>query len=126
MWAASKKDKLEKRNVTLGEYNADTDTWEIVNGLTADEYIAYPDDTLKAGMSVTKYDDEYFNPTPGGDVGNGGIEPGLGEPDYSEPAYEDPDYQEGTGGDDGGGTVEPRGDNGGAATGSDLMGGSVG
>ena len=126
VWAASKKDKLEKRNVTLGEYNADTDTWEIVNGLTADDYIAYPDDTLKAGMSVTKYDDEYFNPTPGGDVGNGGIEPGLVEPDYSEPAYEDPDYQEGTGGDDGGGTVEPRGDNGGAATGSDLMGGSVG
>ena len=42
VWAENK-GKLEKRAVTLGEYNAMTDTYEILEGLTEADYIAFPD-----------------------------------------------------------------------------------
>ena len=45
----------------------------MTDGLTASDYIAYPDDTLKAGMSCVTYDESTFEPddnatTPGGDM----------------------------------------------------------
>ena len=42
VWAESS-GKLEKRTVTVGEYNYMTDTMEILDGLTEDDYIAFPD-----------------------------------------------------------------------------------
>ena len=47
VWAKSSKDKLEKRNLKLGEYNGETDTYPVLDGLTAEDYIAFPDDSLK-------------------------------------------------------------------------------
>ncbi len=52
VWAAGKRDKLEKRDVELGEYNADTLCYEILSGLSAEDYIAFPDETLDEGMEV--------------------------------------------------------------------------
>lgn len=60
VWAANSRDKLEKRGVTLGEYDPMTDTYFIENGLTAEDYLAFPDDTLTEGMSVEKYDEDMF------------------------------------------------------------------
>lgn len=73
VWAQSSSGKLEKRSVTLGEYNAELDTYAVTAGLTAADYIAYPDDTLKAGMTCVTYDESTFEPddsvtTPGGDM----------------------------------------------------------
>ena len=73
MWAQGSNGKLEKRSVTLGEYNGELDTYAVTDGLTASDYIAYPDDTLKAGMSCVTYDESTFEPdgsvtTPGGDT----------------------------------------------------------
>ena len=133
VWAASKKDKLEKRNLTLGEYNSDTDTWEVVDGLTADDYIAYPDDSLKAGMTVTKYDDEYFAPS-GGESYDDGVSYDDGG-SYDEGNYTEDGVDETTDGDGASedGIAPDVNDSGittattdGAATGSDLIGGSVG
>ena len=45
VWAENEK-KLEKRPVTLGEYNMMTDTFEITEGLTEDDYIAFPNEEL--------------------------------------------------------------------------------
>lgn len=45
VWAENR-GKLEKRSVTLGEYNGMTDTIEILDGLTEDDYIAFPDAEL--------------------------------------------------------------------------------
>ncbi len=45
VWA-EKNGKLEKRTVELGEYNPMADTQEIVSGLTVEDYIAFPDETL--------------------------------------------------------------------------------
>lgn len=54
VWAENGRGKLEKRNVTLGEYNPMRDTFDVLSGLTADDYIAFPDMELcKPGVSVT-------------------------------------------------------------------------
>ena len=54
VWA-DKNGKLEKRAVTLGEYNMMNDTMQILSGLTEDDYIAFPDLELCAeGAPTTK------------------------------------------------------------------------
>lgn len=53
VWA-ERRGKLEKRTVTLGLYNEMMDTYEITDGLTGEDYIAFPDPELcKAGVSTT-------------------------------------------------------------------------
>ena len=70
VWAKSSKDKLEKRSLKLGEYNGETDTYPVLDGLTAEDYIAFPDDSLKAGMTCITYDDATFDPSAGGSTGD--------------------------------------------------------
>ena len=53
VWAEDR-NKLEKRPVTLGEYNMMQDTYEIIEGLTEEDFIAFPDAELcKAGAPTT-------------------------------------------------------------------------
>ncbi len=53
VWAENRS-KLEKRPVTLGEYDPMTDAQEITEGLTREDYIAFPDSELcKEGVSTT-------------------------------------------------------------------------
>ena len=53
VWA-EKRGKLEKRSVTLGEYNGMTDTYEVLEGLTEEDYIAFPDAELcREGVPTT-------------------------------------------------------------------------
>ena len=53
VWAENR-NKLEKRTVTLGEYDMMTDTYEILDGLAEEDYIAFPDYELcKAGAPTT-------------------------------------------------------------------------
>ena len=54
VWAAGKNDKLEKRKITTGEYDENMDEYEITSGLTAEDYIAFPEDTLSEGMPCIK------------------------------------------------------------------------
>ena len=82
VWAQSKSGKLEKRTVKLGDYNAEADTYPVLSGLTAEDYIAFPDDTLQAGMKCVTYDESTFNPDvsgggeimPDGETGGEGLE----------------------------------------------------
>lgn len=53
VWACNEKDKLEKRFVTLGEYDSETDMYEIKSGLSRSDRIAYPSTTLLPGMPTT-------------------------------------------------------------------------
>ena len=54
VWA-DKNGKLEKRPVTLGEYNMMNDTYEILSGIAEDDYIAFPDyDLCAEGVPTTK------------------------------------------------------------------------
>lgn len=73
VWAQSSKGKLEKRSLTLGDYDAEMDTYVVTDGLTAEDYIAFPDETLKAGMACVTYDEATFDPaTNGGDMSDMG------------------------------------------------------
>ena len=45
VWAEAR-GKLEKRPVSLGEYNMMNDTYTVLSGLTEDDYIAFPDSEL--------------------------------------------------------------------------------
>ena len=53
VWAESK-GRLEKRTVTLGEYNPMTDAQEILSGISMEDYIAFPDETCQEGASTTR------------------------------------------------------------------------
>lgn len=53
VWAEDK-GKLEKRTVTLGEYNPMTDAQEILSGLTLQDYVAFPDEFCQEGADTTR------------------------------------------------------------------------
>ena len=87
VWAQSSSGKLEKRSLTLGDYNAELDTYTVTAGLTAADYIAFPDDTLKAGMTCVTYDESTFDPSGDGSyaddggVMDGGFDAGMDIPE---------------------------------------------
>lgn len=53
IWADNGSGKLEKRTVELGEYDEAQDMYEIVSGITEDDYIAWPQEGLSEGMGTT-------------------------------------------------------------------------
>ena len=55
VWA-EKRGKLEKRTVTLGAYNAMQDTYQVTEGLTEEDYIAFPDAQLCQEGAPTTHD----------------------------------------------------------------------
>ena len=66
VWAADENGRLEKREVTLGDYDANLMEYEILDGLSTSDSIAYPDDNLEEGMKTADsstqpdvYDDGY-------------------------------------------------------------------
>lgn len=52
VWMANDRNRLEKRYVELGEYDADMDEYEIVSGLTEDDYITWPMQGLYEGVTT--------------------------------------------------------------------------
>lgn len=84
VWARDSKEKLEKREISLGEYDGETDTYQILSGLTVDDYIAFPDDTLKPGMPTTVQESSFEN---GGS--NGVYYPGTAEGGSGDGVYYD-------------------------------------
>ena len=54
VWAADSQDKIEKRQVTLGEYDGELDLYEITEGLTREDYIAFPSSDIQAGMDAER------------------------------------------------------------------------
>ena len=54
VWAETK-GKLEKRLVILGDYNDMNDTYEILEGLTLEDYIAFPDEEVCVSGAATTH-----------------------------------------------------------------------
>lgn len=54
---ADKDGRIEKRLVTLGSYAAETDSYEILSGLSLQDKIAFPDESVQPGMgtATTQY-----------------------------------------------------------------------
>lgn len=54
VWVENSLGRLEKREITLGGYDEELDKYEVIEGLTEEDYIAFPEDDLKEGMKTTK------------------------------------------------------------------------
>ena len=70
VWAEAR-GKLEKRPVTLGEYNPMTDTQEIISGISLKDYLAFPDENCQEGVSTTREQPTVAETAPGAE---GGVE----------------------------------------------------
>ena len=82
VWAEKAKGYIEKRKVELGEYDENMMRYQILSGLTEDDYIAYPEDRVKEGMKVThNYEDVMIDDT--GDDGT------IDDGSYDDGAYDD-------------------------------------
>ena len=89
VWAVDSRGKLEKRSVILGQYDENLSEYEIADGLTEDDSIAFPSDSLVEGMStrdMSEMTDE--------ELENIDMETNLDNSDYSdgdimEPVEED-------------------------------------
>ena len=88
VWAADNKDRLEKRGVMLGDFDEDLGQYEILDGLTADDYITIPYEGLQEGQSVirnveqdtgTMYDSYDYS-------GDEGYDMGTLDDDYDDPS----------------------------------------
>ena len=64
VWAENK-GKLEKRSVTLGEYNPSMDAQEILTGISLDDYIAFPDENCREGAATTREEPAQTEPAEG-------------------------------------------------------------
>ena len=54
VWAENSRGKLEKRKITLGEFNENLNFYEVLEGLSKEDFIAFPDENLcKEGASTT-------------------------------------------------------------------------
>jgi HlyD family secretion protein len=53
VWADDGTGKLIKKNIILGEYDSITDTYTVISGITSDDKLAYPSDSLYEGMPTT-------------------------------------------------------------------------
>lgn len=61
VWASTSRDRLEKRMVELGEYNEEIDQYQILSGITEEDYICWPMDGLYEGVTtVTDMADQYW------------------------------------------------------------------
>ena len=57
VWCTNTRSKLEKRNVALGDYDQEKGEYEILSGLTEDDYIAFPAEGLESGMAASPYEE---------------------------------------------------------------------
>ncbi|MCC8050429.1 MAG: efflux RND transporter periplasmic adaptor subunit [Clostridiales bacterium] len=56
VWLANMSNVIEKHEITLGDYDEYLSEYEIVDGLDADDYIAFPSDTISEGDPVYYFD----------------------------------------------------------------------
>lgn len=89
VWAADDKDKLEKRSITLGQYDEVLGEYEIVDGLTTKDCIAFPAEGLTEG-SRTAVGDGSQSPA-AADPGAIDMQPNEDEPDLIEEPFDESD-----------------------------------
>lgn len=82
-WVKDDKNRLKKREIVLGDYNSELAEYQIVSGLTEEDYIAWPMASFEEGLScTTDISKADYQETTDGDInmGNGEIiDGGSGE-----------------------------------------------
>ena len=77
VWAENSRGRLEKREVILGNFNEQMNLYEITDGLTEEDYIAFPDDSCVPG-AVTSHEPIENAPEEGGEMEDmGGMDAGI-------------------------------------------------
>ncbi|MGI6175240.1 MAG: efflux RND transporter periplasmic adaptor subunit [Christensenellales bacterium] len=71
VYADNGRERIEQRKITVGEYDEGMDTYQVLEGLTEEDYIAFPDESIQSGVKAVKSD------TGGGMVDPGMMEPGI-------------------------------------------------
>ena len=111
VWAASDKNRLEKRYVTLGEHDDDLGEYEIVDGLTKKDAIAFPTAALEEGEKTEIGD--LAQTMSGGADGITDMDADQGNMDDEQPdsadgeAYTDPDMEENSEDDSSDDSIDP-------------------
>lgn len=109
--AASDKNKLEKRYVTLGEHDDDLGEYKIVEGLTKKDAIAFPTAALEEGEKTEIGD--LAQTMSGGADGITDMDADHGNMDDEQPdsadgeAYTDPDMEESSEDDSSDDSIDP-------------------
>lgn len=110
VWADDGNGKLEKRDVELGEYDAELDQYEIVSGLSEDDLIAFPMEGLYEGITTVTDESEIDYSSGLYNQGNGteemwdntewnefdGVDGIYDEGIYDDGSYDDADYDDGS------------------------------
>ena len=91
VWRASEKNLIEKCEVTLGEYDEDQMKYEILDGLTPEDYIAYPMETVQEGNPVIYNDFSAMNGSGDGFDDMEGYEDGFDDMDIYDDTVEEDD-----------------------------------
>lgn len=103
VWAADKDKRLEKRSVILGQYDEALGEYEIADGLTKKDSIAYPSELLEEGMKTTNNAEEAIDMNPVEDSDTGFTEEDMGDsgiiddeayPEDMEPYSEEEEFYE--------------------------------
>lgn len=96
VWAEGSHGKLEKRTVTLGEYNEETDLYDVTGGLSETDYIAFPDAELcKPGVAVShtpvvsEEDGGVSDAGMDGGMSDGGMDAGMADGGMADAGMED-------------------------------------
>lgn len=67
VWAATEQNKLEKRKISLGQYDGEMDEYEILSGVTNEDRLAVPTENLHSGMYAME-GSGYGDMLPAGDM----------------------------------------------------------
>lgn len=114
VWAENAKGYIEKRKVELGEYDENMMRYEILSGLTEDDYIAYPEERVKEGMKVThNYEDiEIDDTADDGSYDDGSMDDGSYDDGSMDDGFYDDGSSDGSFSDDGSGNIDGTDDSG--------------
>jgi HlyD family secretion protein len=91
VWTEDANGKIEKRVVTLGEYDENLMEYEITDGLSTADYIAFPESRIEVGMTTTR---NYEDTMPDMDDDSYTYDEDSDDYMYDEGEYYDEDYDE--------------------------------
>ncbi len=93
VWADNGKGRIEKRAIELGEFDGNLFMYQILSGLTEEDYVAYPMESLYEGVETVTNPEEvdYSSPMYNQDMGGmeGGFEDGMLPEGGMEGGFED-------------------------------------
>ena len=85
VWAQGENGTLEQRRVMLGEYDSSNDRYQIQEGLTEEDFIAYPEEGLEEGMPTTTSSSLVTDGTEDPTVDDGTTDPNEMDPNLVDP-----------------------------------------